>query len=211
MSSQVCQSVIQGKADIGFCSKNPPRSPAGLRGHPAPGHGGRRPLDHPLARQDTVTLEETPPLPPRDLFLAQRTARPGRPPFAPSGPQAYRLPGEDANFIFGAGAQALASALLTPPACPPPGCKGPPLTTRCRRATSIVRRSAPTPWAAWSGSSISAWRNPRGNRTSSLTLSFSQKQPFGKSSKRLLSRFSFRKGAVRHSGLRRQFRVVEAS
>ena len=43
MSSQVCQAVTEGKADIGFLLQDLQRPPAGVRPCPAPVHGGGRP------------------------------------------------------------------------------------------------------------------------------------------------------------------------
>ena len=63
MSSQVCQSVIQGKADIGFCSKILPDPQLVYAAIQRRAMVAAVPLDHPLARQDTVTLEETLPYP----------------------------------------------------------------------------------------------------------------------------------------------------
>lgn len=148
MSSQVCQSVIQGKADIGFCSKILPDPQLVYAAIQRRAMVAAVPLDHPLARQDTVTLEETLPLPPRDLFLAQRAARPGRPPLCSRpGPVAHRLPGGGRQLHFGAGGQGFGiTVLLDTPPVHRPDVKVLPLTHPVQESDFyIVRRSAPHP------------------------------------------------------------------
>ena len=58
MSSQVCQSVLEGEADLGFCSKifsDPQLEYAAIQSRPMV---AAVPLDHPLAQQESVTLED---------------------------------------------------------------------------------------------------------------------------------------------------------
>ena len=55
MSSQVCQSVLEGEADLGFCSKifsDPQLEYAAIQSRPMV---AAVPLDHPLAQQESVT------------------------------------------------------------------------------------------------------------------------------------------------------------
>ena len=86
------------------------------------------PLDHPLARQDTVTLEETLPYPHVTYSWLSGQRDPVDRLFAPVRDRwhiAYQV--EDANFILELVAQGFGiTVLLDTPACPPPGCKGPP-------------------------------------------------------------------------------------
>ena len=178
MSSQVCQSVIQGKADIGFCSKILPDPQLVYAAIQRRAMVAAVPLDHPLARQDTVTLEETLPYPHVTYSWLSGQRDPVDRLFAPVRDRwhiAYQV--EDANFILELVAQGFGiTVLLDTPPVHRPDVKVLPLTHPVQESDFyIVRRSAPTPWAAWSGSSISAWQNPRGNRTLLFNTLLSQK------------------------------------
>ncbi|MFR1233618.1 MAG: LysR family transcriptional regulator [Evtepia gabavorous] len=164
MSSQVCQSVIQGKADIGFCSKILPDPQLVYAAIQRRAMVAAVPLDHPLARQDTVTLEETLPYPHVTYSWLSGQRDPVDRLFAPVRDRwhiAYQV--EDANFILELVAQGFGiTVLLDTPPVHRPDVKVLPSPTRCRRVTSTSSAEAPlTPWAAWSGFSIFAWRNPR--------------------------------------------------
>lgn len=116
MSSQVCQSVIQGKADIGFCSKILPDPQLVYAAIQRRAMVAAVPLDHPLARQDTVTLEETLPYPHVTYSWLSGQRDPVDRLFAPVRDRwhiAYQV--EDANFILELVPRALASRFCWTP------------------------------------------------------------------------------------------------
>ena len=164
MSSQVCQSVIQGKADIGFCSKILPDPQLVYAAIQRRAMVAAVPLDHPLARQDTVTLEETLPYPHVTYSWLSGQRDPVDRLFAPVRDRwhiAYQV--EDANFILELVAQGFGiTVLLDTPPVHRPDVKVLPLTHPVQESDFYSSAEAPlTPWAAWSGFSIFAWRNPR--------------------------------------------------
>ena len=148
MSSQVCQSVIQGKADIGFCSKILPDPQLVYAAIQRRAMVAAVPLDHPLARQDTVTLEETLPYPHVTYSWLSGQRDPVDRLFAPVRDRwhiAYQV--EDANFILELVAQGFGiTVLLDTPPVHRPDVKVLPLTHPVQESDFyIVRRSAPHP------------------------------------------------------------------
>lgn len=146
MSSQVCQSVIQGKADIGFCSKILPDPQLVYAAIQRRAMVAAVPLDHPLARQDTVTLEETLPYPHVTYSWLSGQRDPVDHLFAPVRDRwhiAYQV--EDANFILELVAQGFGiTVLLDTPPVHRPDVKVLPLTHPVQESDFyIVRRSAP--------------------------------------------------------------------
>ena len=192
MSSQVCQSVIQGKADIGFCSKILPDPQLVYAAIQRRAMVAAVPLDHPLARQDTVTLEETLPYPHVTYSWLSGQRDPVDHLFAPVRDRwhiAYQV--EDANFILELVAQGFGiTVLLDTPPVHRPDVKVLPLTHPVQESDFyIVRRSAPHPMG--SVERFFDFCVAESQREQAPPLSHSplkKKQPFGKSSKRLLSR-----------------------
>lgn len=130
MSSQVCQSVLEGEADLGFCSKifsDPQLEYAAIQSRPMV---AAVPLDHPLAQQESVTLEETLPYPHVTYSWLSGQRDPVDRLFAPLRDRwhiAYEV--EDANFILELVAQGFGITVL--PDTPPvhrPGVKRLPVT-----------------------------------------------------------------------------------
>lgn len=148
MSSQVCQAVLQGEADVGFCSKifpDPQLTYAAILRRPTV---AAVPLDHPLAQQDTVTLEETLPYPHVTYSWRSGQRDPVDRLFAPVRDRwhiAYQV--EDANFIVELVAQGFGITVL-PDTLPVhrPGIKVLPLTDPVQESDFyIVRRTTPPP------------------------------------------------------------------
>ena len=118
MSSQVCQSVLEGEADLGFCSKifsDPQLEYAAIQSRPMV---AAVPLDHPLAQQESVTLEETLPYPHVTYSWLSGQREGIERLFAPVRAQwdiAYQV--EDASFIVELVAQGFGIAVMleTPP------------------------------------------------------------------------------------------------
>ncbi|HIY32272.1 LysR family transcriptional regulator [Evtepia sp.] len=150
MSSQVCQAVTEGKADIGFCSKifsDPQLEYAPVL---------RRsmvvavPLDHPLAEKEAVTLEETLPYPHVTYSWLSGQRDPVDRLFAPVRDRwhiAYQV--EDADFILELVAQGFGiSVLLDTPPVHRPDVKRLALTSPVSASNFyIVRRKPPHPLA----------------------------------------------------------------
>lgn len=151
MSSQVCQALLQGEADIAFCSK--PYPDPSLEYAPIQ----RRtmiaavPLDHPLAAQDSVTLEQTLPYPHVTYSWRSGQRDPVDRLFAPVRDRwhiAYQV--EDANFILELVAQGFGITVMvdTPPAHRP-DVKRLPLTGPVQESYFyIARRKDPHPLAS---------------------------------------------------------------
>ena len=146
MSSQVCQSVLEGEADLGFCSKifsDPQLEYAAIQSRPMV---AAVPLDHPLAQQESVTLEETLPYPHVTYSWLSGQRDPVDRLFAPVRDRwhiAYEV--EDANFILELVAQGFGITVL--PDTPPvhrPGVKRLPVTDPVQTSDFyIVRQKAP--------------------------------------------------------------------
>ena len=146
MSSQVCQSVLEGEADLGFCSKifsDPQLEYVAIQSRPMV---AAVPLDHPLAQQESVTLEETLPYPHVTYSWLSGQRDPVDRLFAPVRDRwhiAYEV--EDANFILELVAQGFGITVL--PDTPPvhrPGVKRLPVTDPVQTSDFyIVRQKAP--------------------------------------------------------------------
>lgn len=189
MSSQVCQSVIQGKADIGFCSKILPDPQLVYAAIQRRAMVAAVPLDHPLARQDTVTLEETLPYPHVTYSWLSGQRDPVDRLFAPVRDRwhiAYQV--EDANFILELVAQGFGiTVLLDTPPVHRPDVKVLPLTHPVQESDFyIVRRSAPHPMGSVERFFDFCVAESQKETDPSLSqLPLTQKQPFGTHSKRL--------------------------
>lgn len=151
MSSQVCQAVLQGEADVGFCSKIFPDPQLDYVSIQRRAMVAAVPLDHPLAAQDTVTLAETLPYPHVTYSWLSGQRDPVDRLFAPVRDRwriAYQV--EDANFIMELVAQGFGITVL--PDTPPVhrrGVKILPLTDPVQESDFyIVRRTAPHPLAS---------------------------------------------------------------
>lgn len=150
MSRQVCQALTEGKVDIGFCSKiySDPQleyAPILRRSMVA-----AVPLDHPLAQQSSVTLEDTLPYPHVTYSWLSGQRDPVEALFAPVRDRwriAYEV--EDANFILELVAQGFGiSVLLDTPPVHRPDVKVLPLTQPVQMGDFyIVRRKPPHPLA----------------------------------------------------------------
>ena len=146
MSSQVCQSVLEGEADLGFCSKifsDPQLEYVAIQSRPMV---AAVPLDHPLAQQESVTLEKTLPYPHVTYSWLSGQRDPVDRLFAPVRDRwhiAYEV--EDANFILELVAQGFGITVL--PDTPPvhrPGVKRLPVTDPVQTSDFyIVRQKAP--------------------------------------------------------------------
>ena len=113
MSSQVCQAVLQGEADVGFCSKIFPDPQLDYVPIQRRAMVAAVPLDHPLAGQETVTLAETLPYPHVTYSWLSGQRDPVDRLFAPVRDQwriAYQV--EDANFIMELVAQGFGITVL---------------------------------------------------------------------------------------------------
>lgn len=151
MSSQVCQSLQAGEIDIGFCSK--PVEDPGLEYAPIQ---RRRlvaavPLDHPLAAQETVRLEDTLPYPHVTYSWVSGQRDMVDQLFAPVKDRwhiAYEV--EDANFIMELVAQGFGiTVMLETPPVYRPDVKLLPLSGPARESCFyIARRRQPHPLAA---------------------------------------------------------------
>ena len=189
MSSQVCQSVIQGKADIGFCSKILPDPQLVYAAIQRRAMVAAVPLDHPLARQDTVTLEETLPYPHVTYSWLSGQRDPVDRLFAPVRDRwhiAYQV--EDANFILELVAQGFGiTVLLDTPPVHRPDVKVLPLTHPVQESDFyIVRRSAPHPMGSVERFfDFCVAESQKETDPSLYQLPLTQKQPFGTHSKRL--------------------------
>lgn len=151
MSSQVCQALMEGKADIGFCSKIFPDPQLEYLPIQRRAMVAAVPLDHPLATQASVTLEETLPYPHVTYSWLSGQRDPVDRLFAPVRDRwhiAYQV--EDANFILELVAQGFGiSVLLDTPPVHRPDVKILPLTGPVpESAFYIVRRRAPHPLAS---------------------------------------------------------------
>ena len=151
MSSQVCQAVLQGEADVGFCSKIFPDPQLDYVSIQRRAMVAAVPLDHPLADQDTVTLAETLPYPHVTYSWLSGQRDPVDRLFAPVRDRwriAYQV--EDANFIMELVAQGFGITVL--PDTPPVhrrDVKILPLTDPVQESDFyIVRRTAPHPLAS---------------------------------------------------------------
>ena len=151
MSSQVCQAVLLGEADVGFCSKIFPDPQLDYVSIQRRGMVAAVPLDHPLAAQDSVTLAETLPYPHVTYSWLSGQRDPVDRLFAPVRDQwhiAYQV--EDANFIMELVAQGFGITVL--PDTPPVHRKDVkilPLTDPVQESDFyIVRRAAPHPLAS---------------------------------------------------------------
>ena len=151
MSSQVCQAVLQGEADVGFCSKIFPDPQLDYVSIQRRAMVAAVPLDHPLAAQDTVTLAETLPYPHVTYSWLSGQRDPVDRLFAPVRDRwriAYQV--EDANFIMELVAQGFGITVL--PDTPPVhrrDVKILPLTDPVQESDFyIVRRTAPHPLAS---------------------------------------------------------------
>lgn len=151
MSSQVCQAVLQGEADVGFCSKIFPDPQLDYVSIQRRAMVAAVPLDHPLAGQETVTLAETLPYPHVTYSWLSGQRDPVDRLFAPVRDQwriAYQV--EDANFIMELVAQGFGITVL--PDTPPvhrPDVKVLPLTDPVQTSDFyILRRKAPHPLAS---------------------------------------------------------------
>ena len=151
MSSQVCQAVLQGEADVGFCSKIFPDPQLDYVSIQRRAMVAAVPLDHPLAGQETVTLAETLPYPHVSYSWLSGQRDPVDRLFAPVRDQwriAYQV--EDANFIMELVAQGFGITVL--PDTPPvhrPDVKVLPLTDPVQTSDFyILRRKAPHPLAS---------------------------------------------------------------
>lgn len=151
MSSQVCQAVLQGEADVGFCSKIFPDPQLDYASIQRRAMVAAVSLDHPLAAQDTVTLAETLPYPHVTYSWLSGQRDPVDRLFAPVRDQwriAYQV--EDANFIMELVAQGFGITVL--PDTPPvhrQDVKVLPLTDPVQESDFyIVRRTAPHPLAS---------------------------------------------------------------
>lgn len=151
MSSQVCQAVLQGEADVGFCSKIFPDPQLDYVSIQRRAMVAAVPLDHPLAAQDTVTLAETLPYPHVTYSWLSGQRDPVDRLFAPVRDRwriAYQV--EDANFIMELVAQGFGITVL--PDTPPVhrrDVKILPLTDPVQKSDFyIVRRTAPHPLAS---------------------------------------------------------------
>ena len=150
MSRQVCQALTEGKVDIGFCSKiySDPQleyAPILRRSMVA-----AVPLDHPLAQQSSVTLEDTLPYPHVTYSWLSGQRDPVEALFAPVRDRwriAYEV--EDANFILELVAQGFGiTVLLDTPPVHRPDVKVLPLTQPVQMGDFyIVRRKPPHPLA----------------------------------------------------------------
>lgn len=146
MSSQVCQAVLQGEADVGFCSKIFPDPQLDYVSIQRRAMVAAVPLDHPLAGQETVTLAETLPYPHVTYSWLSGQRDPVDRLFAPVRDQwriAYQV--EDANFIMELVAQGFGITVL--PDTPPvhrPDVKVLPLTDPVQASDFyILRRKTP--------------------------------------------------------------------
>ena len=151
MSSQVCQAVLQGEADVGFCSKIFPDPQLDYVSIQRRAMVAAVPLDHPLAGQETVTLAETLPYPHVTYSWLSGQRDPVDRLFAPVRDQwriAYQV--EDANFIMELVAQGFGITVL--PDTPPvhrPDVKVLPLTDPVQASDFyILRRKTPHPLAS---------------------------------------------------------------
>lgn len=144
MSSQVCQAVLSGEADVGFCSKifpDPQLTYASIQRRPMV---VAVPLNHPLSDQTAVTLGETLPYPHVTYSWLSGQRDPVDRLFAPVRDQwhiSYQV--EDANFIAELVAQGFGITVL--PDAPPihrPDIKILPLSNPVQESDFyIVRRS----------------------------------------------------------------------
>lgn len=151
MSSQVCQALSEGEADIGFCSKIFPDPQLEYLPIQRRAMVAAVPLDHPLAAQDTVTLEDTLPYPHVTYSWLSGQRDPVDRLFAPVRDRwhiAYQV--EDANFILELVAQGFGiTVLLDTPPVHRPDVKVLPLTDPVWESDFyIVRRRAPHPLAS---------------------------------------------------------------
>lgn len=151
MSSQVCQAVLLGEADVGFCSKIFPDPQLTYASIQRRAMVAAVPLNHPLADQTTVTLAETLPYPHVTYSWLSGQRDPVDRLFAPVRDQwriAYQV--EDANFIVELVAQGFGITVL--PDTPPvhrPDIKVLPLTHPVQESDFyIVRRSTHHPLAS---------------------------------------------------------------
>ena len=150
IGAQVCQALTEGKVDIGFCSKiySDPQleyAPILRRSMVA-----AVPLDHPLAQQSSVTLEDTLPYPHVTYSWLSGQRDPVEALFAPVRDRwriAYEV--EDANFILELVAQGFGiTVLLDTPPVHRPDVKVLPLTQPVQMGDFyIVRRKPPHPLA----------------------------------------------------------------
>lgn len=151
MSSQVCQALSSGEADIGFCSKIFPDPQLEYVPIQRRAMVAAVSLDHPLAAQDTVTLEATLPYPHITYSWLSGQRDPVDRLFAPVRDRwhiAYQV--EDANFILELVAQGFGiTVLLDTPPVHRPDVKVLPLTDPVWESDFyIVRRRPPHPLAS---------------------------------------------------------------
>lgn len=151
MSSQVCQALSSGEADIGFCSKIFPDPQLEYVPIQRRAMVAAVSLNHPLAAQDTVTLEDTLPYPHITYSWLSGQRDPVDRLFAPVRDRwhiAYQV--EDANFILELVAQGFGiTVLLDTPPVHRPDVKVLPLTDPVWESDFyIVRRRPPHPLAS---------------------------------------------------------------
>lgn len=151
MSSQVCQAVREGEADLGFCSKIFPDPQLEYVSIQRRAMVAAVPLDHPLAAQASVTLEDTLPYPHVTYSRLSGQRDPVDRLFAPVRDRwhiAYQV--EDANFILELVAQGFGiTVLLDTPPVHRPDVKILPLTDPVWESDFyILRRRSPHPLAS---------------------------------------------------------------
>ena len=151
MSSQVCQAVREGEADLGFCSKIFPDPQLEYVSIQRRAMVAAVPLGHPLAAQTSVTLEDTLPYPHVTYSRLSGQRDPVDRLFAPVRDRwhiAYQV--EDANFILELVAQGFGiTVLLDTPPVHRPDVKILPLTDPVWESDFyILRRRSPHPLAS---------------------------------------------------------------